>query len=224
MIAGKKAMKMRRTGVAPFLAAEGILYVWFLRQDLAAGGAGSVPLKYASIVLCALFSLFWAAGGGDRLTAAAMALTAAADGFLLVLNACYGAGVLLFCGAQGCYCARIYRRCCRSLWGLRLLLFPASLAALERLGLLTALNALALFYFTNFLCNVLCSAGRFRLFFAGLVLFLCCDLCVAAFQFPEYLPAAVFSFVRVGMWLFYLPGQALIALSGMREVKEREIQ
>ena len=65
---------------------------------------------------------------------------------------------------------------------------------------------------------------RFRLFFAGLVLFLCCDLCVAAFQFPEYLPPAVFSFVRVGMWLFYLPGQALIALSGMREVKEREIQ
>ena len=53
----------------------------------------------------------------------------------------------------------------------------------------------------------------------GLCLFLCCDLCVAAYQFPQILPQAVFEFVRVGMWLFYLPGQVLIALSGLPKSK-----
>ena len=130
-------------------------------------------------------------------------------------------GVLLFCGVQLCYFLRLYPKKRRSLWGVRLGLFLLSLVALRFLGLLTALNVLALFYFSNFLCNALLSLGcpgrRARIFSAGLCLFLCCDLCVAAYQFPGSLPDAVFQAARVGMWLFYLPGQVLIALSGLPE-------
>lgn len=85
--------------------------------------------------------------------------------------------------------------------------------------LLSPLNAVSLFYFTNFLCNVLQSwslRGRgTRLFSAGLTLFLCCDLCVGVFNQPGLFPQALDAFARVGMWLFYLPAQVLIALSGL---------
>ena len=213
---------LRRPGVLPFLAAETALYAAFLWRDLTAGGAGANSIKYASILLCALFAVLWAlAGGGDRLTAGALVLTAGADVFLLLLDAHYGWGLLLFCGVQLCYFLRLYPKKRRSLWGARLGLFLLSLGALRFLGLLTALNVLALFYFSNFLCNALLSLGcpgrRARIFSAGLCLFLCCDLCVAAYQFPGSLPDAVFQAARVGMWLFYLPGQVLIALSGLPE-------
>lgn len=224
---GRWGMKdTRRPGVGPFLAAEGICYLAFLWRDLEAGGAGSTPIKYASILLCALFSLLWALlGGGDRLVALALALTAGADTFLLELDVHYGYGLLLFCAVQLCYFFRIFLVCRRSIWGARLGLFLLSLAALHALGLLIPLNVLALFYFTNFLCNarlsLFCSGRRFRIFSLGLFLFLCCDVCVAAFQFPEAIPAAAYDFVRVGMWLFYLPGQVLIALSGLPERSSR---
>ena len=53
-----------------------------------------------------------------------------------------------------------------------------------------------------------------RLFSIGLWLFLCCDLCVGLFQNPQLVPPAVSAFVSVGIWLFYLPAQVLITLSG----------
>ena len=88
------------------------------------GGLNSTPLKYASILLCALFALLWAwIGGGDGLVALAMGLTAAADTFLLELNVHYAVGLLLFCGGQLCYFLRIFSRRRRSLWGLRLSCF-----------------------------------------------------------------------------------------------------
>ena len=218
---------MRRlcwVGVFPFLAAEGVLYAAFLWWDIKIGGSGSNSIKYAAILLCGLFALLWAAfGGGDRLVAAAMLLTGGADTFLLELNVHYEAGLLLFCGVQACYFLRLYRTCGRSLWGLRLLLLGLSLGALCIVDLWEPLNLLALLYFTGFVCNILlsrvCAGKEMKCFAVGLCLFLCCDLCVAAYQFPQMLPQAVFEFVRVGMWLFYLPGQVLIALSGLPKSK-----
>lgn len=217
---------LRRPGVIPFLGIEAALYAAFLRWDLTVGGAGSNSLKYASILLCTLFALLWALfGDGDRLTALALVLTAGADTFLLALDAHYLWGLLLFCGVQLCYFlrGRALRR--RSLWGARLVLVLLSLGALAALGLLNPLNVLALFYFANFLCNLLllvpCPRGRTRLFALGLLLYLCCDLCVAAYQFPGAIPHGAYDFVRVGMWLFYLPGQVLITLSALPEFSAR---
>mgnify|MGYP000261717576 CR=1 FL=1 len=41
-----------------------------------------------------------------------------------------------------------------------------------------------------------------------------CDVCVGLFQYAWLLPAAA-GFARVGMWMFYLPAQVLITLSGL---------
>ncbi len=211
---------LRRGAVGLFLLAEGLLYGAFLYWDVTVGGPGSNPIKYASILLCALFSLGWALlGGGDRLVAGALAFTAGADTFLVALTDHYVLGMALFCGAQWCYLLRVRRMSGRSWPGGRLVLCLLSLAGLRALGLWNPLDVLSLVYFANFLCSALlslsCKGRRERIFSAGLLLYLCCDVCVALFQFPQLLPAAAYAFVRVGMWLFYLPGQVLIVLSGL---------
>ena len=216
---GGGAMKLLPRGpeAGTFLAMEGLLWVVFLALDLAE--RDTTLLKYAAIALCLRQTLRQAAGGGERLVAAAMALTLGADTFLLLLNRCYPLGITLFIGVQGLYLLRLARaNGGRTLWPLRLVLFAAALGALKALGLLEPVNVLALFYFSNFAVNVLLSFGprgaKWRLFSTGLALFLCCDLCVGAFNQPGLIPAALYGPVRLGMWFFYLPAQALIALSG----------
>lgn len=203
-----------------FLGLQGVLYLLFLSGDLTGVGTWTVPVKYASILLCLLFSLGWSLNGGDKLVSTALVFTLGADTFLLLLNRWYILGVSLFCVVQGLYLLRIVQRNGgRSLWPVRLGLFLLSLVLLAQWDLLSPLNAVSLFYFTNFLCNVLQSwslRGRgARLFSAGLTLFLCCDLCVGVFNQPGLFPQALDAFARVGMWLFYLPAQVLIALSGL---------
>ena len=210
---------MSRRVFVLFLALEAVLYAAFLTWDLTIGGRGSNPIKYAGILLCLGYSLYLERRGGSRLVPAALTLTALADVFLLLLDSHYALGVGLFCLVQGLYLVRIFRsNGGKSLWGLRIVLFLLAPLVLKRLGLLLPLNVLALFYFSNFLCNALASLGcpgrNMRLFSLGLWLFLCCDLCVGLFQSPELASPAVGAFVQVGMWLFYLPAQVLIALSG----------
>lgn len=211
-------MRLSHRVLPLFLTVEAILYAAFLVWDVTIGGRGSNPIKFAGILLCLVYALYLGHLGGSRLVPAALALTALADVFLLLLDADYALGILLFCAVQGLYFVRIVRSGGRSLWGLRLGLFLLSLVVLNLLGLLIPLNILALFYFTNFFCNALaslgCSGWPRRLFSMGLWLFLCCDLCVGLFQNPQLVPPAMSPFVSVGMWLFYLPAQVLITLSG----------
>ena len=214
----------RRASVRLFLAAEAVLWLTFLALDVR--GGDTVLLKYASIALCLLFSVFQAAGGGERLVAAALAFTLGADTFLLLLNRHYALGIFLFIIVQGLYLLRMARaNGGRTLWPLRAVLFLAALIALHALGLLEPVNALALFYFSNFAVNALLSFGlrgpKWRLFSVGLVLFLCCDLCVGAFNQPGLIPAALYGPVQIGMWFFYLPAQVLIVLSGHPDLCER---
>ena len=91
--------------------------------------------------------------------------------------------------------------------------------ALYQLELFTPETAAAALYFSHFLFNALLSlslrdAGG-RLFSLGLLLYLMCDMLVAVSQFPSLFPAPLSSVAQVGMWLFYLPGQVLIVLSGL---------
>ena len=91
-------------------------------------------------------------------------------------------------------------------------------AGLWALGLLSPLNLLAAVYFTNFLLNT-CQAVPLHspLFSVGLWLFLLCDVCVGIRNQPELFPGWLAAFAQVGMWLFYLPGQVLLVLSGRKE-------
>lgn len=205
-----------------FLGAEGVLYAAFLALDLFSPGRGwDVPLKYLSVWLCFLFALTRCRDRDGRLVTAALALTLAADLFLLVLDRWYPAGVAAFCGVQALYLARMARLRPAGLPRRLVLRGCAAAAALVLvwgLGALDGLTALSLLYFSQLVCNALESLTlpRLRGFSLGLALFVCCDVCVGLRNLSGWFPAAggpLVAFARVGMWLFYLPSQVLIALS-----------
>ena len=201
--------------LAPFLAAEGILYTAFLALDLTGRGSAAIPIKYAGVLLCLLFSLL----GEDRLVPLALALTACADWFLLVRNDCYALGILLFLCVQTVYFLRLRRAGAGSGRFLRASLALGAGLAVYAVKLASPLNLLAVLYFSQLLSNTALAwtrRGRLRLFALGLTLFVGCDVCVGLFNvLPPGSP--FFSAVSVGMWLFYLPSQVLIALSALPE-------
>lgn len=213
----KRISKNETTEMAPvkkcFVALETALYLLFLALDAFSTGGDGV--KYLTIVVCLLAAVWSAQHGGSRLMAWAMAFTLAADTFLLLLDRWYGAGIALFCVVQGLYLTRIRRACGHTLWALRAGLVAAAWVLLNALGMGTALNLLAALYFVNFLVNA-CQSLTLRserLFAAGLWLFLLCDVCVGLRNQPSLLPGLAGA-AQVGMWLFYLPGQVLLVLSG----------
>ena len=193
-----------------FLCAQAGLYSAFLTLDLLQVGSGwSTALKYGSILLCFLLSCGGSQDPDRRLVRAALGVTLLADLFLLVLGRWYLAGVGAFCVVQALYFVL-----------LRLALSGAVLLVAGRFSALEPLTALSVFYFTQLAANALESlflGRRYAAFSAGLVLFVCCDLCVGLQNLSAFLPVSghggLFAFARVGMWLFYLPSQVLITLS-----------
>ena len=185
------------------------------------GTGDSRWLKFAGIALCFVVSALLSARGGEVLVTVAVGLSAAADILLLIMDAPYAVGVMLFFVAQILYFVRIYRaNGHKSAWPLRLFLFMAAVAVMAQFGLLSPLDLLAGAYFSFFACNVMQASGlENKLFFAGLGLFLCCDICVGLHNMPSALPDWLQSAARIGMWTFYLPSQVMIVLSG----KERDV-
>ena len=206
---------------AVFLGLELALYAAFLALDLTGQGGATIWLKYAGVLLCLAFSLWCALRGGDRLVPPALALTALADLFLLVLDRWYALGVVIFLFAQSAYLIRLRLASGRAWWPVRAGVPLLAALALYALGHATALDLLAGLYFSQLLVNAVLAwtlpGRRWRLFALGLSLFICCDLCVGAFNSPGLVPAGAYRFAQVGMWLFYLPSQVLIALSALPE-------
>lgn len=212
---------MKHPLVAVFLALEVGLYAAFLTLDARDLSGSDVWLKYAGILLCLAFSVWAAVRGGDRLTPIALTLTAAADSLLLVADAHYALGVLIFLGAQSAYLIRLRRASGRTFYALRLLLPLAAGIALYALGEASPLNLLAGLYFSQLVCNTAIAwtlpARPFRILAAGLTLFIGCDVCVGAFNAPALVGPGLWRAASFGMWLFYLPSQVLIALSALPE-------
>lgn len=211
---------MKSSVIKIFICAEAALYIAFTVMDVLDAG-DSRWLKFAGIALCFVVSALLSARGGEVLVTAAVGLSAAADILLLIMDAHYAVGVMLFFVAQILYFVRIYRANGRkSAWPLRLFLFMAAVAVMAQFGLLSPLDLLVGAYFSFFACNVMQASGsENKLFFAGLCLFLCCDICVGLHNMPSVLPDWLQSAARIGMWTFYLPSQVMIVLSG----KERDV-
>ena len=214
---------MKEKSISPailtgFLAVEGVLYAAFLTLDLTGRGESAVPVKYGGVLLCLLFALACALRGGDRLVSPALALTAGAEWFLLVRNDRYAVGVALFLCVQTVYYLRLRLSGVSGAYPLRAGLALAAGLGLYALGLASPVNLLAGLYFSQLLSNTVLAwtkrDWRWRVFAAGLTLFVGCDLCVGLFN---TLSAAspLYPAVSVGMWFFYLPSQVLIALSAL---------
>ena len=208
---------MRRSVTLIFLAVQGVLYATLFALDLLRIPGPGVWLKYIGILLCLTFSLLCLRSGGDGMVFPALTLTALVDVLLLLTDSLDPLGVFLFLGAQTVYLIRLRLTSGKSRWLLRATLPLLIGAVMVEVGLGTPLNLLAGLYFSQLVVNTLLAwttPGQ-RLFAIGLTLFVCCDLCVAAFNAPGLVPGGLYHFARVGMWLFYLPSQVLIALSAL---------
>lgn len=205
--------------LSSFLSVEGALYACFLALDLTGQGNQTVPVKYAGILLCLAFSLL----GTDRLVPLALALTAGADWFLLVRGDHYTLGVALFLGVQTVYYVRLRRAGADSAWPLRSILALGAGLGVYALHMASFVNLLAALYFSQLVSNTLLAwrlKERLRRAFAlGLTLFVGCDVCVGLFNALPPGSSPYFA-VSIGMWLFYLPSQVLIALSALPEKEE----
>ena len=204
---------MPRYAIPLFLCAEAVLYSAFLTLDVLDVSEPGVWLKYIAVLLCLLFSLLCARRGGDVLVFLALALTAAADLFLLVADRGYAFGVLLFLGVQSLYRIRLRLAGAPPCLLLRTVLPLLLGMLLFALDLAAPLSLLAALYFSQLLINVILARARPGLFPLGLTLLLCCDLCVGLVNTPLF--PALNGLAQLGMWLFYLPSQVLMALCAL---------
>ena len=175
-------------------AAETILYLTFLGMDIF-GLGNTTPLKFLSILLLTLSVLDFR----EKTVTIALAFTAAADVFLLLLDRYYEAGILCFIAVQICYALRLQKETGGSF--LPYLLSPlAGLAAcsIRGFGLTEAL-----------------AAAYIALFAVNLV-----RACILAGSRQE---RKWLLFANVAMWGFYLPGQCLIRASAYPAVRKETV-
>ena len=236
-------MRLKKLSTAMFIAVESVLYAAFLCADLTGSYDTGILIKYASIVLCALFAVISAA---QPMIAVAMGFTLLADTFLLLLDK-NTAGLISFAAVQTVYliviqninAARqtsfrkppillIIRVAARMMAAY--VIYAAAAGPAMGEGLFTAVTC---FYAVSFIDNIAyLTAGLFAnrqktayphpvMLLAGLVLFALCDINVAFFNTSAFVEVDSPLLLRlIGasdylMWAFYLPGQVLIVLSGV---------
>lgn len=197
---------------------EILIYGCFLWMDITNSG-NSMSLKYAGIILCLCFALYFAKDKNGYLITAALLFTAAADYFLLILNRHYIYGVLLFIPVQILYMARLLNVSRKHIIievilriALPCLLFLA-LSAVPHPDNWKWLNLAVSIYFCNLFINGIKSFVCLGLhpFSIGLLLFICCDVSIGLRMMT--LHGVLYYLFSVAIWAFYLPSQVLITLS-----------
>ena len=184
-----------------FILCESLIYITFIVFDIL--NKDSLYIKYLGIVVCFLFSL-----KSKNIASIALATTLCADFFLLVLNKHYEIGLLFFIITQLTYCFYLNNK---NYLYVRFICFVFGLIVLFVANNISLLNVLVIFYFSNLLINCIESFKlKDKTLFVGLLLFVCCDICVGLFN--TNVSTSLYNFVSFMMWVFYLPSQVLICL------------
>lgn len=206
----------------------------------------SAYLKFSGILLCLLYALFmpfreeYKADGVILKTA--LFFTVISDLFLLLLDR-YQTGMVTFCIVQSLYlirlglwrnqtdltegAGRIIKHFIRNAMVTAVILIVLIVAQVEMEGLIL----ISCFYFISILFNTgdsVLIAARSRvknrvLYAFGMILFLLCDINVGLFNLSDFITvngnwfSTLYNFSSIAMWMFYLPAQVIITLSGQAE-------
>ena len=199
---------------------------------------GSVPinLRYTAVVLACLFCvLFVEKSLAFVLTQAALLCTVGADYFLVWRTDMLQLPAMLFFSVvQIAYFLRLYfedesqtRR--RVHLGLRAALSVAAVGVTVMvLGKnCDAVAVVSMFYYANLILNAVFAFASFKknaIFAIGLALFILCDSVIGFSLIDTYLPiseqSVIYKIIYPGFdlaWAFYLPSQALLAVSLLPE-------
>ena len=195
-------------------------------------GRASVWCSYGAVVLACLFALLcFEKTPRYALTQAALLATVCADYFLVLRGAEQKfVAMFFFLVAQLCYFARLYqsepqkpRRIAHAVSRGALCLITLAVTLLVLGQNADGVALISMLYFANLVLNVIFAFAlreKPPLFAIGLLLFACCDVFVGLSLIEAYLPLAEGGFIwhlaHPGFnaaWVFYVPSQALIALS-----------
>ena len=211
-----------------FIIIEAVIYATFVFSDFSS--KDSTPIKYAGIVLCLIYAVLSLKNGKDHVfLCVAFVFTLVADWFLLVKNSDYVFGVAAFIVAQTVYFLRLVSlgvNVKRTIID-RLVVTIAAIAVLFAANLADWLTVLVAIYFVALVANCVDSYALFKngvknkLFAIGLTLFILCDVSVGLNNFSAYFDVSAIKWLIKAatylMWIFYLPSQVLIDLSGGAE-------
>ena len=231
--------------LAAFVAVEIIIYIIF--NVLAAIHPDDpVYVKYAGVILCLVVSavMIWLIRDRDAIVlTCAFFFTVVSDMFLLILDDLLEIGVGTFIIVQFVYLYRLYAYRLKTIWItliVRAVLFVIVISILAATVGVNLLIAEVCIYIVMLVCNCVDAFLLSRrgikniLFGVGLVLLLCCDICIGLYQGGMIgidLPRKTADAIQSLIWIFYMPSQVLIALTvnrggllGKVTKDEREIQ
>ena len=206
-------------------------------------------IKYLCIVLCFWLSILTTKNlsidadivnhRDTLLLQLGMFITVIADLCLVIFNF-YILGVIFFSLVQITYCVRYTTKKFKTILinffilflGIALIYVIASLFV-DGINLLLPIS---LFYFISLLTSVskaikawknhiYTSPSKYRIVF-GMILFLLCDICVALSNLTVILPLSGYFIIRLQqitnflIWVFYLPSQLLLSLSGNAKISK----
>jgi len=193
-----------------------------------------MTIKFIFIVTCftiAILSYFICCSKKDwGWLTAGLLFTVGADYFLVIHNL-HLPGVAVFCFAHICYILRVADISKRA----KKLVMAIAFVWVLLLFVNNALFMLAGTYAVLFAVNIAFNVRYFRqkntllpkfnkvLVLAGLILFVLCDINVALFNLPRQFDMPdIFPQAFYLIWVFYLPSQLLLAVSGIAFPKAKE--
>lgn len=217
-----------------FLLFIAILYIGFMYIDIydIESIISSDRLKYLSMLLVLMISFFI---GDDalnvkdlKLLQTGLFITLIADLFLLILGRHYIFGILLFSVVQIIYSSRYgftnLKINIRNFIVIFSSLFIVYLVVDKLIFKLDFIWGMGLFYGICLLNSVIKAAKAYRdrlfpkpnghMILIGMVLFLLCDINVALYNILN--EGLFYNISSISMWLFYLPSQVLLSLSGYK--------
>ena len=211
-----------------YIAAEAAIYITF---NILSAVLPNDPiyLKYTGVLLClaaAAVSIYFFRDTDAVILTCALIYTAISELFILVMDTHYDVGMVTFIMAQITYLYRLYKDRIKKIWLTVAVRIALTAVIMGIVGGLAAINLLIVevcIYIVMLAGNcvdafLLCRRSRQNLLFAlGLLLFLCCDICVGLDNAGSVIglnfPSAFINVIQYLIWVFYMPSQVLIACS-----------
>ena len=183
--------------------------------------------KYIFILVCLGFAIASRPFCGCKKSwfwlVAALFFTAAAD-YFLVIRDMHLPGIAVFCFAHVCYFMRVTEinkakvRIFCALAFIVLVLFSQELLFVLA-GLYATLFGINIWQ--NIKSNALPTINK-RITIIGLLLFMLCDINVLLLNLPRHFDVPRFPLAFALIWVFYLPAQGLLAISGIAFPRAKE--
>lgn len=201
-----------------------------------------INLRYASVILaCGFLIIFAEKSHSYVFTQIGLICTVGADYFLVYLADIKQLPAMLFFSVtQIAYFLRLYyadKSALRCKWHIIIRAFVSIVILIVTALVLgkscDALALVSMFYYANLLLNLVFAFMNFennKIFAIGILLFILCNTVIGLSFIDAYLPinenSVIYKIIHPGFdlaWVFYLPSQALIAVSLLKErVKNKE--